>query len=221
MCVHANGSLSPVTIPKARGRKSKAAVFDQDFQEGNPNVVMAGGRSKRLWLTDLRAEPTDYLRSYMQTSSSIAHVKSLNEHQVLVAELQDTMVVYDVRKFSQTTFSAETKPLYTFPGYRNAAHYNLGWDVSTEMGIVAAAQDGGLVRLFSLRTGRTLHSPALDDLNNRNHIKNNNTTMSPSPIRSMMFQKMKRDKLPSLWVGEGSSLVKYSFTTNYWDEADE
>jgi hypothetical protein len=188
--------------PPSKGTHLPQEIFDQDFQSGNHNVILAGGRQPRLWVTDLRTPETEW--SYIKHASSIAHVRSVNEHQALVGGLQHSMALYDMRYFGQRPNGVT--PLLTFPGYRNDAYFHYGWDVSPDLGVVASAQDNGTVKLFSLRSGRTLRSPALD------RIK------TDTPIRAMMFQQMPREKLPSLFVGEGPSLKKFSFGTRWLEE---
>ncbi|KAL3959825.1 hypothetical protein ACCO45_004942 [Purpureocillium lilacinum] len=173
-------------------------IFDQDFQHGNHNILLAGGRQPRLWMTDLRTPESDW--SWTRHASSIAHLRSVNEHQILVAGLQNSMALYDMRFFGRRPNGIS--PLLDFPAYRNAAHFHTGWDVSPSLGVAAAAQDDGTVRLFSLRSGRALRRPAMD-----------RAARTDTPVRALMFQQMPWEKTPSLFVGEGPSLRKYSFGT--------
>ena len=171
-------------------------IFDQDFQQGNHNVLLAGGRQPRLWLTDLRTPDTEW--TFIRHASSIAHLRSVTEHQVLVAGLENSMATYDLRFFKDKPNG--TKPILTFDEYRNQAHFHTGWDVSTELGAVAAAHDDGTVKLFSLHTGRVLRSAnGLDRLR------------TETPLKALMFQTMPQERLPSLFVGEGMAVKKYSF----------
>lgn len=193
--------VAPQNAPK--GTQSPQEIFDQDFLHGNHNVLLAGGRKPRVWITDLRAREAEW--SYIRHASSIAHVKSVNPHQVVVAGLQNTMSLYDIRFCRPRDHGQDldrATPLLDFPGYRNEAHLHTGWDVSPELGVVASGQDDGTVKLFSLSSGRALRSgPALGGVK------------TDTPIRAMMFQTMPRERLPSLWVGEGAALRKYSFGT--------
>jgi hypothetical protein len=145
--------------------------------------------------------------SHVRQPSSIAHLRSVNEHHVLTAGLTNKMGLYDMRFFKQNANGAT--PLLTFPDYRNAAHLDTGWDVCTELGIVAAAHDDGTVKLFSLTTGRVLRSRALQ------HVK------TDTPLKALMFSRIsERDKMPSLWLGKGMALRKFSFGTQaFGDEA--
>lgn len=158
---------------------------------------MAGGRQPRLWMTDMREPESGW--TFVRHTSSITHLRSVNQHQVLVAGLQDQMCLYDMRFFAKSHRPNGHKPLVSFPGYKNQAHVHTGWDVCTDLGVVAAAHDDGTVKLFSLQSGRTLRSPEL------------NSVKMDSPIKALMFQRMPRERMPSLWVGQGPSLNKFSF----------
>jgi hypothetical protein len=206
-------------------------IFDQDFVRGDHNVLLAGGRQPRVWITDLRCPGAEW--RYVRHTSSVAHLSSINDHQFVVAGLQNSMDLYDMRYFSAPRFSSDdsasvrgsssgsssssnfrgggrhngTGALLHFPGYRNEAHFHTGWDVSTELGAVAAAHDDGTVRLFSLRSGRLLPSPAA-----LARVK------TDTPIRSLMFQRMPHEKMPSLFVGEGPHLRKFTYGTLSLDD---
>ena len=194
--------IAPRNPPK--GVQLPQEIFDQDFQQGNHNVLLAGGRQPRLWMTDLRTPESEW--THVRHASSIAHVRSVNPHQVLVAGLESSMALYDMRFFGRRPNGA--RPLLDFPAYRNSAHFHTGWDVSVGLGVVAAAHDDGTVKLFSLRSGRALRSKAVE------------AVRTETPVRALMFQTMPREKMPSLFVGEGPSLKKYSFgTSDLEDEA--
>jgi WD40 repeat protein len=244
--------ISPRSQPK--GAQSPQEIFDLDFQQGNHNVLLAGGRQPRLWATDLRAPEAQW--RYARHASSIAHVRSLNEHQVLVAGLQNSMALYDLRfmDFVSSSGSGDgrgagshrgggrasrqpvARPLLSFPSYRNAAHVHFGWDVSPQLNLIASAQDDGTVHLFSLRSGRQLAHPgaAIEDpsLLGHNPYHGKRPASSPggsnsrgntriptgwggihadTPIRAMMFQQMPHESLPSLFIGDGPLLKKFSF----------
>lgn len=190
-------------------------IFTQDFQQDNHNVLFSGGRQHRLWITDVRAPVTEVM--YAPHTSSINHVRSINPHQVLVAGLKNSMSLYDTRFFGKKYNAGSSgrkrggngrAPLLTFPGYKNAAHVHTGWDVCAELGLVAAAHDDGTVKLFSLKTGRLLKSPAVDSVR------------TDTPIKALMFSTMSGERLPSLWVSEGHDVRKFSMgALRFEDEA--
>ncbi|GKU05671.1 myocyte-specific enhancer factor 2d [Fusarium langsethiae] len=193
-------AIAPRVAPK--GIKIPQEIFAQDFQEGNHNVLLAGGRQPRLWITDFRAPQPQW--SFAKHASSITHIKSVNPYQVLVSGLQSSMALYDVRFLSRNPRG--TKPLLHFSGHRNEAHINIGWDVCPELNVVAAAQDNGTVKIFSLRSGRRLQCPAAESIH------------TDAPIKALMFQKMPRERMPSLFVGEGLLLRKLSLGVLTWDD---
>ncbi|KAG6051814.1 hypothetical protein E4U17_006023 [Claviceps sp. LM77 group G4] len=207
-------SLMPEEFSQALGSRSPE-IFTQDFQQGNHNVLLSGGRRPRLWITDVRAPVLEVM--YAPHASSINHVRSINPHQVLVAGLKNSMSLYDTRFFgkqSNVGFGGRKRggngraPLLTFPEYKNAAHIHTGWDVCAELGLVAAAHDDGTVKLFSLKTGRLLKSPAVDSVR------------TDTPIKALTFSTMRGERLPSLWVGEEHDVKKFSMgALRFEDEA--
>ncbi|KAH6950486.1 hypothetical protein HG530_011113 [Fusarium avenaceum] len=201
--VRSNETLSAITpgvTPK--GMQVPQEIFAQDFQEGNHNVLLAGGRQSRLWLTDIRASEPQW--SFAKHTSSISHIKSVNPHQVLVSGLQSSMALYDVRFLQRSPRG--TRPLLKFPEHHNEAHFHIGWDVSPELNVVAAAQDNGTVKLFSLKSGRRLRCPAVESI------------QVDAPIKALMFQKMPRERMASLFIGEGPLLRKFSFGAIEWND---
>ncbi|RKL23878.1 hypothetical protein BFJ68_g1037 [Fusarium oxysporum] len=201
--MHSEGSVSVVAPRTAQnGIQLPQEAFAQDFQEGNHNVVFTGGRQPRLWITDLRAPEPQW--SFANHASSISHIKSVNPHQVLASGLKSSTALYDVRYLSSDPLG--TKPMLHFNGHRNEAHFHIGWDVSPELKVVAAAQDNGTVKLFSLRSGRKLRCPAVELIH------------TDTPVKALMFQRMPRERMPSLFVGEGPLLRKFSFGTLKWDD---
>ncbi|KOS22595.1 hypothetical protein ESCO_001766 [Escovopsis weberi] len=196
-------------------------IFDQVFSAANHNVVLAGGRRSRFWVTDLRAPSADW--THVNTDSSVTHIRSINEHQVIVAGLRNSMCLYDLRfvtsspssSFFPSSFSSSSsrspnryKPLLCFAEHKNAAHVHTGLDVSAEMGLVAAAQDDGTVKLFSLRFGSALRSRR-DALG---------AIQAETPIKALQFQRLPGERGPSLFVAEGAELRKMSFGRGPFDE---
>ncbi|KYK61715.1 hypothetical protein DCS_02858 [Drechmeria coniospora] len=118
--------IAPQNAPKDMHLPQE--IFDQDFQQSNHNILLAGGRQPRLWMTDLRTPETEWM--YIHHASSIARLRSVNEHQILVAGLQSSMALYDMRFFGRKPNGV--KPLLRFPAYRNAAHFHMGWDDAAE-----------------------------------------------------------------------------------------
>ncbi|CAH0001867.1 unnamed protein product [Clonostachys byssicola] len=191
------------------------SVFDLDFHPTNPNILFSGGRQPRAWIKDTRTPTSEPCRHHIALPSSVAHLRAISENQLLVCGLHSAMAIYDVRFFPTSSSQGDDGaprrrrrpgPLLTFPGYVNGAHLDVGFDVSRELGIAAAAQDDGTVGLFSLATGRRLPCPAMEARGKMS-----------MPIKSLMFQTVPGENSQSLFVGEGLWLRKYSFGTREFD----
>jgi hypothetical protein len=178
-------------------------IFTQDFSLANPSsTLLAGGRPGKVWTIDLRAAHTEW--QSFRHGTSITHLRSITHHEVVVAGLQNTMCVYDTRWLA-TKKNKVPIPILEFPAYRNRVHIDIGWDVDLDTHTAAAAHDDGSVALYSLRTGRRLKSPHLDQVR------------TSAPLKCLIFQSMPRDRTPSLFLGVGSRIRKY--TSGIVDEA--
>lgn len=197
-----NGELRCLT-----GRLSRQAndIFSMDFSTNNHQVFFAGGRHDHVWQVDIRTTTKEW--DWFRHRSSIAHVKAINEHHVLAAGPKNGMSIYDVRYSSKR----HTAALLRFPEYKNEAHLHIGLDVSTSMGVVAAAQDDGTVAVFSLRSGKKVKGAAV------------NRIQADGVVKVMQFQTMPRESMPSLFAGVGPYLQKFSFGTDgdEWEERPE
>ncbi|RYP76804.1 hypothetical protein DL771_001540 [Monosporascus sp. 5C6A] len=192
--------LTPKSFPP-KERNPYTDIFSLDFQRAHPDILMFGGRPGKMWVSDHR-QPRDKW-DVVSASSSITHIRSINEHQVLMAGLRDKLSVYDLRfrknKSGDTSTNAAL-PLLIFPQYRNRAHINIGLDFDGPSGIVAAAHEDGKVALYSVYSGNRLRSSDVD------------TIHSPrGPIQCIQFQTFPRDHNPTLFVGAQSNINAYSF----------
>ncbi|KAL2131589.1 hypothetical protein VTI74DRAFT_4830 [Chaetomium olivicolor] len=197
-------------------------VLSLDFLSQNPaEVVLAGTRSGHVCILDLRAAPEQWSpkRNTFKHVSSVAHVKSIGPYSVLAAGPRNAMCLYDVRYQQQRQqhilqegdgsghpqrwMCNTTRPILDFPSYRNLAHIQIGWDVLTEpgygSGIVAAAHDDDTVGLYSLQDGTRIMGGDVDKIR------------AGGVVKSLVWQTLPGDKHPSLFVGEGACLRKYSF----------
>jgi WD40 repeat protein len=170
-------------------------IFDQDFLVDNHNVLLAGGRRGRVLIVDLRAESWEW--EEIPHGRPVTHIRSINPHQVVVSGLRSSMGIYDLR-FRKSGPNGTT-PLLTFPQYRNDAHIHIGWDVDVSTGVIAAAHDDSTVALYSLHSGKNIQAPFIDGIH------------ASSPIKALSFATLPRNQNPSLFVGQGSALRKYSF----------
>lgn len=205
-------------------------ILSVDFLPSNSSeVVLAGTRSGHICLLDLR-EPLVRPKT-IRHSSATAHVRAVGGYTILAAGPNHSMALYDLRfsklfasqnhqpQVSHTLGGAKGKnpaaktfqnwnstlPIVTFPGYRNEGHIHIGLDVLdagcySSHGAVAAAHDDGTVGVYSLRDGARMDSPEGVD-----------TIRAPDVVRCLQWQTLVGEKHPSLFVGEGPKVVKYSF----------
>lgn len=222
----------PVKRKKTRAAKAvRKEIFALDLLPFNPTrVLLAGGRCGQLCMVDLRAPDGEWV-SFDHTSS-IAHIKAIDEHHVLAAGPKNAMAVYDTRYTRRPPGSESrdksTVPVLTFPEYKNASDIRIGLDVllgpGYGSGLVAAAHDDGKVALFSIRDGRKLGCPALDGVN---LVRPPVTTTVPyyfpsntgpdylrsnAVVRKLMFTTLPEDQHASLFVGGKLGVEKFSFS---------
>ena len=70
-------------------------VFTLEFLAGFPGVIMSGGRSKILNITDLRVPDFGNQADVIKHPSSITHIKQLDPHRILVAGLESSLCQYE------------------------------------------------------------------------------------------------------------------------------
>lgn len=204
------GGAGPESNNNSSNNEHVGETFSLDFLSRNRDILLAGGRSNRLWLLDLRLAAHQH--EWIRHRSSIAHVRSVNEHQVLAAGPRSALSLYDLR--FRRARPHRNHPLLTFPGYHNEAHMHIGFAVAADPamgmahGVVAAAHDDGAVALYSLLDGRRLGCPAVD------------SWRADGPVRCLAFETLPRDTHPSLFVGRGPSIEKYSFGTLFQDSVE-
>jgi hypothetical protein len=207
--VHKHGGISrpvPASLPGRRhggdAHPLARTLHAIDFQPGHADLVLVAGRSPHAVLADLRAPHTAWQR-VGTGCPAVAHARFLSPHAFAGAGIADTLAVWDVRFASaRRTLGRGTAdgPVLRFPGYRNAAHAReVGFDVCPELGLVTAARDDGTVGLWSAETGSALPWPAMDGRPERRVVK------------ALHFATVPADRgVPSLWVGAGQAILKYS-----------
>ncbi|ROW06556.1 hypothetical protein VMCG_04315 [Cytospora schulzeri] len=243
----------------AGGKKEKPVprdVFSVDYHpSSNGQVLYAGCRDSRIHRVDMRAphwttaaassSGWDFFRHH----SAVAHVRCLDDNQILAAGPKSSMAIYDVRWISSSSSSsssspssfsgnkgnkggnrdaaaaaaAAVKPVVQFPGYRNAAHMQIGLDVTHDVGgvgglgcggVVAAGMDDGTVGVFSLRSGRRLRAGDVDDPGRLR-------AASGGVVKALQFERMPWERGTSLFVGVGPVVKKFSFGVDDDDEEGE
>lgn len=104
---------------------------------------------------------------------------------------------------------ARTAAYISYPGYRNAARGNLGFDVEPGLGLIAAATEepvrsgvgeegwGSQVKVFDVWSGREVEMEW-------------GKRRLPEPVRCLLFGKGKEGEGPNLLVGCGENVEEWS-----------
>jgi len=100
-------------------------IFAIEFQHNNPRVALFGGRPGSLWIGDTRMPVQEW--DSITVPSSIAHIRSVREHLVLVAGLKNTLALYDLR-FRKTDPGRKTEhqKQHSFHGRHYGHHASRG-----------------------------------------------------------------------------------------------
>ncbi|KAF4634354.1 hypothetical protein G7Y89_g3752 [Cudoniella acicularis] len=169
--------LSPKPSSETSATPYPKDVFAMEFLSDNPFILLSGGRNGILNITDLRRPRFESDADVILHPSCITHIKQLDMHRLIVAGLNSSLCQYDLRyrkskmaqksplpKASRTSHnSTSTASILQYSEYQNSASIQIGFDVDTVSGIVAAAQEPDeyhpIVQLFSLHGGHTLSSP--------------------------------------------------------------
>lgn len=173
-----------------------------DWHPTNPNMVYAGGRNGKFFHRDMRGPDRGNGWNWYRHRSSVAHIRGLDDFQILTAGPRSAMAIYDIRRLVPGR-RKEAAPVCTMHDYINEAHIDIGLDVAKLHGgesVVAAASSSGTVQVFSLRTGDKLRAGALDNLSTPGSVS-----------KCLQWETMPGEKDPSLWVSVGTSVKKYSF----------
>lgn len=215
-------------------------VLSADYHPTNPNIVFAGRRDGTFFRVDRRSP--DHMREgkhgEWETSglgtggphthhgpASVAHLRALDDHQILAAGPRSAMAVYDVRWMrtanSEAKHARATMPVVRMYEYANMPHIDIGLDVAMGIGgtgggggVVAAGQDDGTVGLFSVWTGQKLRAGAIDRIKVSGHPH-------LSIVKALQFARMPWERETSLFVGEGNEVKKYSVGTGEGEDEDE
>lgn len=228
--------------PSHNGRE----VLSADYHPTNPNIVFAGRRDGKFFRVDRRTPHRRHEGGHGEWEtasfstgqyayhgpSSVAHLRALDDHQLLAAGPTSAMAVYDVRwmktiedsgdghakgKRPQQRSLSATTPVVRMYEYTNMPHIDIGLDVAMHIGgtgggIVAAGQDDGTVGLFSVRTGQKLRAGDID------RIK---LPESQGIVKAIEFAQMPWEGEMSLFVGVGGMVKKYSVGTGEGDDEDD
>ncbi len=176
-----------------------------DYQTNSRDVLFAGTLSTKLKIMDMRQpRSAPWIRRYGRTD----YVKSISEHCVLAAGIDQLrpadgdMSVYDIRFLRKNDLAGSNDPLVRFPGY--LYHQGDAVDVLMDAGVVAANHEQGM-RLYSLRSGRRIPCPVVDEY-------------APGfPVEGAVWATMPNERNPSLFVAARNGVAKFSFGSNFDD----
>ncbi|KAM5444712.1 hypothetical protein MferCBS31731_000167 [Microsporum ferrugineum] len=131
----------------------------------NQDVVIVGLQNSTVALYDMRCKKS---ASRLTHSHGVQKLKMMNESKILVAGVDNTLDMYDLR-FIKTPAKEQPNPNkrnhqpttpYLRFGELNYRTLN-DMDVSPHLGLVACATDLPRVQLFSLHTGKLLEPPTI------------------------------------------------------------
>lgn len=88
--------------------------------------------------------------------SSISHCRRVDDNHVVIAGLENQLHSYDLR----FTHAYQSKPYISYPEYLNTGHPHLGFDVSTDGSMIAAANDVTGVKIFDTASGIEIKTPS-------------------------------------------------------------
>lgn len=191
-----------------RAPAAAAPIFALEFLAQDPSVLLAGARSGSIAVLDLRMPQCASGRGGIEHAASVARIRQLADHAVVVAGLQNTLCVYDLR-YMKTTRDAASGPRrgaareYTLPvtvmrGHRNAERHDADVAVDRAAGVVAAAQVGrgtDAVVVFDAGTGEALRG-----------LPGRGGEAGWPYARQLRFVEGR-----GLWVAGGETIVEYAW----------
>ncbi|KAJ9192478.1 hypothetical protein DTO027B5_5498 [Paecilomyces variotii] len=163
-------SLSPKPFPSPentpldaippRPKHSHASVMSVEWLTSE--VIVSGLRDSSIFFHDLRSRGTV---TRLQHNRSVAKIRKVDEYRLVVSGRQ-SLQIYDIRypanglqtRPKPTSHRhSSTKPYITFPEYSSETICD--FDVSPDLGLLAAVIEDHKPELFSLRTGQIVPSP--------------------------------------------------------------
>jgi hypothetical protein len=186
-------SLNEAPSPPSSSGSSTLALT---FLAESPHVLLAGKRSGKIPLVDLRVEGGG--RGGIRHASSVARVAQVGENSVVVGGLQDKMCVYDLRFLKEKWRKEATRPVVRMWGHRNETRHDVDLAVDRGTGLVAAAQveGGGGVRVFDVQSGTEVGYVAGEQ-------------PEGDYVRQVRF--VERERGVGLWVSRGYKIVEFGF----------
>lgn len=208
------GPQQPIASERAEGHAMPYDVLSVDWHPTNPNICFAGNRNARFFRIDTRTPHWGAGWDWYRHHSSAAHVRAVDDHQILVAGPMNAMAIYDVRQMTagkRGKRGKEAQAVCTMPDYLNSAHVDIGLDIANiaGQGVVAAANGAGTADVFSMRTGKKMNAGALGKVG-----------VVDGVIKCLQWEKMPWEKDPSLWAGVGNVVKKLSFGLDEREDED-
>lgn len=179
-------------MPSPPHRESSTLALT--FLAESPHVLLAGERSGRIPVLDLRVESGG--RGGIRHASSVASIAQAGENSVVVGGLRDTMCVYDLRFLKEKWKKDATRPVVRMWGHRNETRHDVDLAVDRSTGLVAAAQveGGGGVRVFDVQSGAEVGYVA-------------GGQPEGEYVRQVRF--VERERGVGLWVSRGEKILEF------------
>ncbi|KAF2024013.1 hypothetical protein EK21DRAFT_79675 [Setomelanomma holmii] len=167
----------------------------------DPTRLVVSGLQNGLYLYDIRSPRVNSRTSYIKSphnghSYNAASFKTSSPNSWNLKKRQ---------KLSHSDFNNCSQPVLTFP-YSNADDLELGIDVHSRLGLVAAAQDqdsSTAIRVSNLWTGETVKEIPVRESKAASSARNR--------IRCVKFTNDGEDGDVSLWAIGGGSIARYAW----------
>lgn len=207
------GPQQPITPQHAQQNAMPYDVLSVDWHPTNPNICFAGNRNADFFRIDMRIPHGGPGWDRFRHRSAAAHVRAVNEYQILVAGPMNAMAIYDVRRMTagkRGRWVKEAWAVCTMHDYVNPAYIDIGLDLTTIASecVVAAANSAGTVDVFSTRTGDKMNVGALSQVG------------VDGVVKCLQWEKMPWENEPSLWAGVGNTVKKLSFGLDECEDED-
>ena len=176
--------------------RPESSIMALSFLAESPHVLLAGKRSGKIGLIDLRVKGGG--SEGIRHSSSVAKVAQVGENSVVVSGLQDKMCVYDLRFMKEKWKYQATRPVVRMWGHRNETRHDVDLAVDRSTGLVAASQveGGGGLRVFDAQSGTEVAYMA-------------GGQPEGEYVRQVRF--VERDKGVGVWVSRGAEILEFGF----------
>lgn len=204
------GPPQPTTPDVAEQNAIPYDALSVDWHPTNPSICLAGNRNGQFFRMDMRTPYWGAGWDWYRHRSSAAHVRAVDDYQILVAGPMSAMSIYDVRQMVAGKRRQDAQPVCAMHDYLNAAHVDIGLDIATIAGegVVAAASGAGTVDVFSMRTGNKMSAGAVGKIR------------VDGVVKCLQWEKMPWEKDPSLWAGVGNVVQKLSFGLDEREDED-